>query len=74
MLAGLCAAYHESAAEEFLLMEFLHGAFRFLDGLHLHECKSLRTLVVPITYDLRVLDVPDAVKQFEEIALGGVEG
>ena len=74
MLAGLCAAYHEPAAEEFLVMQFLHGAFRFLDGLHLHEGKSLRTLVVPITYDLRVLDMPDAIKQFEEIALGGVEG
>jgi hypothetical protein len=74
MLAGLCAAYHESAAEEFCVMEFLHGAFRFLNGLHLHEGKSFRTLVVPITYDLRVLDVPDAIKQFEEIALGGVEG
>ena len=74
MLTRLCAAYHEPASEKFFVMEFLHGAFRFLDGLHLHEGKSLRTLVVPITYDLRVLDVPDAIKQFEEIALGGVEG
>ena len=74
MHAGLSSAYHEPAVEEFLVMQFLHSAFRFFDGLHLHEGESLRTLVVPITYDLRVLDVPDAIKQFEEIALGGVEG
>ncbi len=74
MLAGFCAAHYQSAAEEFFVVQFLHSAFRFLDGLHLHEGESLRTLVVPITYDLRVLDVPDAIKQFEEIALGGIEG
>ena len=74
MLAGLCAAYHEPAAEEFLVMQFLHRPFCFLDGLHLHEGKSLRALVMPVTYDLGVLNMSNTVEQFEEIALGGVEG
>ena len=55
-------------------MQFLHSALRFLDGLHLHEGKSLRALVVPVTYDLRVLHVPNAVEQFEQVAFGRVEG
>ena len=74
MLARLCAAHDQSAAEEFLVMQFLHRAFRFLDGLHLHEGETLRALVVPVTYDLGILHVPHTVEQFKEIALGCVEG
>jgi len=74
MLAGLRATDHQSAAEEFLVVQFLHGAFRFLNGLHLNECKTFRALIMPVTYDLSVLHVPHAVEQFEEIALGGIEG
>src|SRR6266496_684396 len=69
MLAGFCAAHHQPAAEK-----FLHGAFRFLYGLHLHKSKTLRALVVSVTYDLRILHVPDTVEQLKEIALSGVEG
>jgi len=74
MLAGFCAAHYESTAEEFFVVQFLHSAFRFLDGLHLHKRKTLRALIVPITYDLRILHVAHAVEQFEQIALGGIEG
>ncbi len=74
MFAGFCAAYDQPAAEKFLVVQLLHRAFRFLNGLHLHKSEPLRALVVPVTYDLRVLDVPHAVEQFEEIALGRVEG
>jgi hypothetical protein len=74
MLAGLRATNDEPTTEEFFIMQFLHGAFRFLDGLHLNERKTFRALIVPVTYDLSVLHVPHAVEQFEEIALGGVEG
>ena len=74
MLAGLRATDHESAAEEFLIVQFLHGAFRFLNGLHLNERKTFRALIMPITYDLGVLHLPHTVEQFEEIALSGVEG
>jgi len=74
MLAGLRATNHESAAEEFLIVQFLDGAFRFLNGLHLNERKTLRALIMPVTYDLSVLHLPHAVEQFEEIALSGVEG
>ena len=73
MFAGFRAAHDQSAAEEFLIVQFLHGPFRFLDGLHLNKRKTLRALVVPIAYYLRVLHMPDAIEQLEEIALGGVE-
>ena len=65
VLIGFCAAHHQPTAEEFLVVQFLHRAFRFLDGLHLHEGKAFRALVVPVTYDLRVLHVPYAVEQFK---------
>jgi hypothetical protein len=73
MLAGFCPAHDQSATEEFFVVQFLNGPLRFLDGLHLNKRKTLRALVVPIAYYLRILHVPDAVEQFEEIALGGVE-
>ena len=74
MLIGFRAAHNEPATEEFLVMQFLHSALRFLDGLHLHKRKTFRALVVPIAYDLCVLHVANAVEQVEEIALSGVEG
>src|SRR5262245_19544350 len=73
MLIGFRSAHDESATEEFLVVQFLHSAFRFLDGLHLDKRKTFRALVVPIAYDLCVLHVPNTVEQVEEIALGGVE-
>ena len=74
MLVGFRAAHNKPATEEFLVVQFLHGAFRFLDGLHLDKCKTFRALIVPIAHDLCVLHVSNAVEQLEEIALGGVEG
>jgi hypothetical protein len=73
MLIGFRAAHNEPATEKFLVVQFLHRAFCFLDGLHLYKRKTLRTLVVPIAYNLCVLHVSNAVEQFEEIALGGVK-
>ena len=73
MLIGFRAAHNEPATEEFLIVQFLHRAFRFLDGLHLHKRKTFRALVVPVAYNLCVLHVSNAVEQIEEIALGGVE-
>ena len=73
MLIGFRAAYDEPPTEKFLVVQFLHRAFRFLDGLHLHKRKTFRALVVPIAYDLCVLHVSNAIEQFEEIALGGIE-
>src|SRR5260370_8311770 len=74
MLAGLRATDHESATEEFFVMQFQHGAFCLLDGLHLDEGKTFRALIMPVTYDLSVLHVPHAVEQFKQIALSGVQG
>src|SRR2546430_2171227 len=71
MLAGLRATNHESAAEELLIVQFLHCAFRFLNGLHLNERKTFRALIMPVTYDLSVLHLSHAVEQFEEIAVRG---
>ncbi len=73
MFAGLCAADNEPATEEFFIVQFLYGAFCFLDCLHLHEGKTFRTLVMPVTYDLGVLNMSNTVEQFEEITLRGVE-
>jgi len=73
MLIGFRSAHNEPATEEFLVVQFLHSAFRFFDGLHLDKRKTFRALVVPIAYDLCVLHVSNAVEQFEEIALGSVE-
>jgi len=74
MLARFGAAHDQPAAEEFFVVQFLYRASRFVDGLHLHKGKPFRALVVAITHDFRVLDVPDSVEQFEKIALGCVEG
>lgn len=74
MLIGFRATDDQPATEEFLVVQFLHRAFCFLDGLHLDERKTFRALVVPVAYDLCVLYVANAVEQFEEIALRGIEG
>ena len=74
MLVGFRAAYHQPAAEEFLVMQFFHRTFRLFDGLHLHKGKTFRALIVAIAYDLGVMHVSDAVEQLEKIALCGVEG
>ena len=74
MLIGFRPTYDEPATEKFLVVQFFYRAFRFLYGLHLNKRKTLRTLVVPIAYDLCVLHVSNAVEQFEKVALGGVEG
>ena len=73
MLVGFRAANNEPAPEEFFVVQFVHSAFRFLDGLHLDKRKTFRALVVPIAYDLCVLHVSNAVEQVEEITLGSVE-
>jgi hypothetical protein len=73
MLARLCAADYELSAKEFFVVQLLDGALCFLDGLHLDKGETFRALVVPVTYNLGVLDVTNAVEQFEEIALRGIE-
>ena len=74
MLIGLRAAHNEPATEEFLVVQFLHRAFGFLDGLHLDKRKTFRALVVAIANDFCVLDMSNAIEQIEKIALCGVEG
>ena len=73
MLIGFRAAYDKPATEKFFVVQFLHRAFRLFDGLHLYKRKTFRALIMPIAYDLCVLHMSNAVEQFEEIALGGVE-
>jgi len=73
MFARFCAAHHQLAPEKFLIVQFLHCALRFVDRLHLDERETFRALVVTIAHNLRVLDVPDAVKELEQIALGRIE-
>ena len=73
MLIGFRAAHNESATEKFLVVQFFHRAFRFLNGLHLYKRKTFRALVVAIANDFCVLDVSNAIEQLKKIALGGVE-
>src|ERR1700736_6322331 len=73
MFARLRAADHEFAPKEFLVVQFLHCALRFVDRLHRNKRETFRALVVAIAYDLGVLHMADAVKELEEIALGRVE-
>jgi len=73
MLIGFRAAHDKPATEKFLVMQLLHSAFRFFDGLHLHKRKTFRALVMAIAYDLCILHVSDTIEQIEKIALGGVE-
>ena len=73
MLIRFRAAHDQPATEEFLVVQFLYRAFRFLNGLHLYERKTFRALVVPVTDDLRVLHMSNAIEQVEKIALGGVK-
>ena len=69
MLARFRAAHDQLAAEEFLVVQFLDGAFRFFDRVHLHKGETLRTLVVFVGHDLGVLHRADAIEELEEIAL-----
>ena len=55
-------------------MQFFDRALGFLDGLHLDESKAFRPLVVAVADYLRVLDVADAIKELEQVALCGIEG
>ena len=62
MLIGFRTAHNKPATEKFLVVQFIHSAFRFLDGLHLYKRKTLRALVVAIAYDLCVLNMSNAVE------------
>lgn len=73
MLAGFGAAYNQFAAEEFLVVQFGHRPLGFIDRLHLHESETFRSLVVSIADNFRVLNVPDAIEELEQIALARVE-
>jgi len=69
MLARFRTAHDQFTAEEFLVVELLHGALRLVDREHLDEGEALRTLVVFIRHHLGVLHRADAVEEIEEIAL-----
>ena len=74
MFARFRAADHQLAAEEFLVVQFVHRALGLVDRLHGNEGESFRALVVAIGHDLGVLDVANTVEELEQIALGGVAG
>jgi hypothetical protein len=74
MFGRLGAAHDQFAAEEILVVQFVHGAFRLVHGLHGDEGEAFRALVVPVSHDLGILHVADAVEELEQIALGRIEG
>lgn len=73
MLDRFRAAHYELATEKLLIVELAHCPLRFFDGLHLHEGKPLRALIMFVAHNLGVLDMADAVKEVEQIALRRVE-
>ena len=73
MLIGFRATDDQPATQEFLVVQFLNRAFRFVDGLHLYKRKAFRALVVAIANNLCVLHMSNAGEQFEQVALGRVE-
>ena len=74
VFARLGAAHYQLAAQELLIVQFFHRAFGLINRLHLDEGKTFGSLIMPITNYLGILNMPDAVKQVEQVALGRVEG
>ena len=54
-------------------MQFRDRSLGFFDRLHLNECETFRPLVVTVTNYFRILNVPDAVEQVEQITLRGIK-
>ena len=66
--AAFRAADDEFASKKLLVVQFRHGAFRFLDCGHDNETKSLRFLIVLVSDNLGVLHRADAAEELEQIA------
>jgi hypothetical protein len=67
MLARLRATHDQLAPKEFLIVQFFHCPSGFLHGLHLDKGKPFGPLIVPVADYLGVLNVPNAVKQLEQV-------
>ena len=50
-----------------------HSALRLFHGEHLHECKTLRALVVFVRHNFCVLDGANAIEKLEQVTLGRFE-
>ena len=74
MFARFRAADHELSAKELFVMQFRHGALRFVYRQHLHEGETFRALIVFVSHDLGVLHLPNTVEELKQIALRRVEG
>ena len=70
----LGSADNKFAGHEFLVMQFLYGAFGFVDGLHLDKRKAFGSLRLAMADYLNRHDLAHAVEKFGEIAFGGIEG
>ena len=73
MLDRFRAAHYELATEKLLIVELAHCPLRFFDGLHLHEGKPLRALIMFVAHNLGALDVADTVEQIEQVAFRRIE-
>jgi len=73
VLARFRTTYDQLPAEELLVVQLLHGAFRLFNRKHLHKSKPFRTLVVFVRHHFSVLDCTDAIEELKEIALRGIE-
>jgi len=71
---GLGTADHQLAAHVFLVVKFVDGTLGLIDGGQLDETESFGTMGLTVADDLDILDGADAAEEFEQIALGRVEG
>ena len=72
--SGLGSAHHELAAHVLLVVEFGDGALGLVDGVQLDEAEALGAMGLAVADDFDVLDRADSAEEFEQVALGGVEG
>ena len=71
---GFGTADLQGAAHEVFAMEFSDGATGFFDGAHGDEGEAFGALGAVVDDDFGILDIADAVEEFEQVAFGGVVG
>ena len=73
VFARFCSAHNKFTAEKLLVVKFCHCTLGFFDRVHLDESKPFGTLIMLVADDLGVLNLTNAVEEFEQIALCRIE-
>jgi hypothetical protein len=73
VFARFCPADDKFSAEKLFVVKFRDRALGFFNCVHLHKGEAFRALVMFVADNLCVLNLPDAVKEVEQIAFRGIE-